>query len=78
MNGSSCEPRLHELGGTRRPVEAYGAEAWWSEPGSFRPQSDCHDCGAPLGGFHHFGCDMEICPHDGTQAMLCECEVVPA
>jgi hypothetical protein len=30
---------------------------------------------AALGGFHGFGCDMERCPHDGSQALTCECEI---
>jgi hypothetical protein len=34
-----------------------------------------HDCNVVLGGFHGFGCDMERCPHDGSQALTCECEI---
>lgn len=33
----------------------------------------CHDCGAPLGGFHHFRCDMEECAVCGGQAISCSC-----
>lgn len=34
----------------------------------------CHDCGAKEGHYHHPGCDMEICPICGEQAIGCECE----
>jgi hypothetical protein len=34
----------------------------------------CHDCHAPVGGYHHPGCDMDYCPHG--QAIVCawDCE----
>ena len=28
----------------------------------------CGDCGAPAGGLHHPGCDMERCPNDNCGA----------
>jgi hypothetical protein len=34
----------------------------------------CGDCGAPTGGFHHPGCDMEVCPRCGRQAIMCGCD----
>jgi hypothetical protein len=33
----------------------------------------CGDCGAPSGGFHHPGCDVEVCPRCGHQAIMCGC-----
>jgi hypothetical protein len=26
------------------------------------------------GGYHHPGCDMEICPRCGNQLITCDCE----
>ena len=33
----------------------------------------CHDCGISPGGFHHPGCDMELCPRCGEQLIGCGC-----
>jgi hypothetical protein len=71
----NAAPRLHVLGGTAKPVEAYGTEPWWIEIPGPPPPMNCHDCNVVLGGFHGFGCDMERCPHDGSQALTCECEI---
>jgi len=35
----------------------------------------CHDCNIAAGGFHHDGCDMEICPRCGGQFFGCSCFV---
>lgn len=35
----------------------------------------CHDCGAAQGNYHHYGCDMEICPVCGEQLHFCECDI---
>jgi hypothetical protein len=35
----------------------------------------CHDCNIAAGGFHHVGCDMEICPRCGGQFLGCSCFV---
>jgi len=37
------------------------------------PEVRCHDCGVAAGGFHHVGCDMEICPRCGGQFLGCSC-----
>ena len=37
------------------------------------PDKTCRDCGAPRGGLHHPGCDTEICPMCGGQAISCGC-----
>lgn len=35
----------------------------------------CHDCNVAAGGFHHIGCDMEICPRCGGYLLGCSCFV---
>lgn len=37
------------------------------------PSGKCHDCAAPVGGFHHPGCDDERCPKCQGQAISCGC-----
>lgn len=34
----------------------------------------CHDCNVQDEGYHHPGCDMEICPKCGGQLITCLCE----
>lgn len=36
----------------------------------------CHDCGAPIGTYHHAGCDTEECPNCHGQALGCQCYLV--
>ena len=38
----------------------------------------CHDCGALMGHYHHWGCDCERCPTCGLQLIGCDCEDVYA
>ncbi len=33
----------------------------------------CHDCYVAIGGVHHVGCDMEVCPKCGFQLIGCDC-----
>lgn len=50
-----------------------GAIRYGSEPWSDRDElpAYCHDCFTPLGGFHHPGCDMEVCPECDGQLIIC-------
>ena len=34
----------------------------------------CHDCNAKEGNYHHPGCDTEVCPICGEQAIGCDCD----
>ena len=33
----------------------------------------CSDCNVSIGGCHHPGCDLEICPNCGGQLIDCDC-----
>lgn len=35
---------------------------------------NCPDCGCPDLTPHHPGCDMEVCPECGGQAICCDCD----
>jgi hypothetical protein len=37
------------------------------------PTIRCHDCGVRPGGYHHAGCDMELCPRCRGQLLSCGC-----
>lgn len=40
-------------------------------------EGNCRDCGAPNGGLHHPGCDMERCADCGGQSISCDCPPEP-
>ena len=39
----------------------------------FNEEGRCNDCGVKLGGYHHSGCDNEVCPICEGQVAFCGC-----
>jgi hypothetical protein len=60
-------PMIH--GGELFGPIGYGGE----RPINVHLADRCGDCGVVVGGFHHFGCDMEQCPRCGRQLITCDC-----
>ena len=51
----------------------YGIETSIIHKDHFSKQDDrCHDCGVKFNGYHHRGCDWQICPICGGQRLICE------
>jgi hypothetical protein len=42
-----------------------------------RDDEECPGCGAPTGGYHQVGCDIEQCPYCGRQLISCYCGMTP-
>jgi hypothetical protein len=58
----ACTQTMYEIGGrrVRRLRFPEGDGLTWPE--------HCGDCGTPMGGLHHPGCDLERCPNDACAA----------
>ncbi len=75
LDGTSCTPKV--VRGRRGVPHSWPEPTpeWPDPPGDDNPCS----CGAPVGGFHHWGCGLEVCPwaeehpDDGQQLLYCGC-----
>jgi hypothetical protein len=62
---ASCTVQSIEFpDGVKLPPLAYEPEAG---------AGPCQDCGAPPGGIHHPGCEIERCPRCSGQLLSCGC-----
>lgn len=66
----SCAVEAFHCGGRDFPRVRWGREPGW---GPLAEGERCFDCGTPLGGVHHPGCDIEQCPACRGQALSCGC-----
>lgn len=54
-------------------VALFGTGPGWHYVGNKKvPRSACPGCGTPVGGYHHVGCDDEVCPLCRLQAGACD------
>ena len=67
--GRSCTVDAFHVDGRRVELARYGTERGMSCSRAKR----CGDCGVELGGLHHPGCDMQVCPCCGGQLLSCGC-----
>lgn len=73
VNTTTCTKKYLKRGGVRRFERIPYYNEYRKEP------HQCHDCGIQLGGIHHLGCDMEICPRckemgeEHSQLISCGC-----
>ena len=64
----TCSVRELHRGGAAVAVFPYGKDPGWR-----RLKGRCPDCGVLPGGFHHVGCDIQVCPRCRTQLLMCDC-----
>lgn len=69
-----CKIGICKCKGIIYPRKKFGEE---DELNTFFGEDDiCPDCCAPYGNFHHYGCDMEVCPVCGSPFYGdCKCDV---
>lgn len=64
---TSCTVDVFHRGGRRFEMVPFGAERRRGGP------RQCGDCGVGRGGWHHPGCDLQVCPACRRQMISCGC-----
>lgn len=65
---SGCNVSVLHADGEPFPVFPHGKDPGWG-----RARGRCGDCGVQPGGFHHLGCDIQVCPRCRSQLISCAC-----
>lgn len=69
-----CKIETCKCEGIVYPRIKFGAEE--EHEGFFGAGDICPDCFAPFGSFHHYACDMEVCPVCGNIIYgNCKCDL---
>jgi len=74
LSAKGCNiPKVHISGKVYDRIRCGDPRDFCSDLG---PGERCGDCGAMVGGIHHWGCDCERCPVCGGQMIGCDCDDV--
>ncbi len=68
-----CIGEYVRIGQKRYKRIRVGEEGDFFEGADANDDVRCGDCGAKLGGLHHWGCDCERCPKCMGQMISCDC-----
>jgi hypothetical protein len=65
----TCSVKELHRAGAAYPVFRCGDDPGWKWM-----KGRCGDCGVLPGGFHHLGCDIQVCPGCRRQLITCDCD----
>lgn len=68
-----CGKNMLESDSCGVAVMYYSGEQYMRIPVRGFRNERCGDCNALVGKYHHWGCDLEICPVCGGQLISCDC-----